>query len=251
MLSAKSEAFIDNLRLYLMASGKKDQEVKEITEELSDHLAEAEKHGKTVEEITDGSPEAYMKSIKEEMKTDYLGLLKSSPIFFLTVLAYFIAGPAIRGEFSINMIQLIGFPVVLCIGLAAYIVFLQKAGKKQYPSRKLFLFAMGAQIVLTVLFLLVLLVGDLLAKPIYEAGTIANAVVLLLCSVIFVSMAVWSKTWFSIIIPLILFGPTFLLEQMNTSVEVALYSSAAVSIMACLLITIWPLFMKRKDQPKL
>ena len=41
-LSDKSRKFIDDLRLYLFSSGKNDQEIKEITEELEDHLHEAE-----------------------------------------------------------------------------------------------------------------------------------------------------------------------------------------------------------------
>ena len=35
-LSDKSKKFIDDLRLYLFSSGKNDQEIKEIAEELED-----------------------------------------------------------------------------------------------------------------------------------------------------------------------------------------------------------------------
>ena len=37
-LSDKSRKFIDDLRLYLFSSGKNDQEIREIAEELEDHL---------------------------------------------------------------------------------------------------------------------------------------------------------------------------------------------------------------------
>ena len=40
-LSREAAAFIDNLHLYLLSSGKKDKEINEIVEELTDHLREA------------------------------------------------------------------------------------------------------------------------------------------------------------------------------------------------------------------
>jgi hypothetical protein len=102
------------------------------------------------------------------------GLIKSAPMFFIPVLAYFIMGPDIRNEFSINMIQLIGFLVVALIELVVYIVFLQKAGKKQYSYWKCFVFGMIAQAVLTMLFVFILLGGSLFAEPLYQAEAFVN-----------------------------------------------------------------------------
>lgn len=249
MLSAKSEQFIDNLRLYLMTSGKKEEEVKEITAELGDHLAEAEKRGKDIHEITGGSPEAYMKSIKEEMETDIAGLIRSAPMFLLTVLAYFMMGPAIRGQFSFNLIQLVGFPVVVLIGAVIYIFFLQNAGKKQYSDRKVFIYAMISYTVLTGLFIVILVGGKFFAPPIYEAGPFMNNMIIVMCTAMFIAMSVWSKTWFSIIIPLVLFGPSFVMERMNLEEETMLYGTAAVSVVTCLAMVIWAFGIKRKKQP--
>ncbi|WP_050183236.1 hypothetical protein [Domibacillus robiginosus] len=103
---------------------------------------------------------------------------------------------------------------------------------------------------LTVLFVLVLLGGSLLEEPIHREGLPANNVILLLCTLAFILIALWSKTWFSVVIPLVLFGPTFFFERSNVSGEAVLYDSAAITIIACLLIAIWPLFIKQKDQPK-
>ncbi|WP_046175542.1 HAAS domain-containing protein [Domibacillus indicus] len=248
MLSEKSEQFIHNLRLYLITSGKKDKEVEDITAELSDHLAEAEKRGKDIHEITGGSPEAYMESIKDELETDYKGLLKSLPVFFIGVLAYFIMGPAVRGGFSVNIVQLTGFPVVVLVGLAIYIVFLQNAGKKQYSDQKMFVYAMISYFVLTALFVAIMLGGNVLAPPIYTAGPLANNIIAALCAIAFIGLAVWSKTWFTIVIPLILFGPSLVMARMELTEETILYGSAAVTIIACLAIMIWPLLMKAKKQ---
>lgn len=249
VLSAKSEQFIDNLRLYLMTSGKKEEEVKEITAELGDHLAEAEKRGKDIHEITGGSPESYMKSIKEEMETDVRGIIKSAPMFLFTVLAYFVMGPAIREEFSINLIQLVGFPVIVGIGTAIYLFLLQNAGKKQYSDRKVFIWAMVSYTIVTGLFIVVLLAGKYAAPPFYEASPFVNNVIIVLCVIAFITISVWSKTWFSIIIPLVLFGPSFVMERMNLEEETMLYGTAAVSVVTCLAMVIWTFGIKRKKQP--
>ena len=100
VLSRESEEFIANLRMYLMTSGKNDQEINEISEELRDHLKEAESRGKTVDTVTGGSPETYLQMISSEMKTDFFGLVKLAPMFILLLIAYFITGSAIRGDLS-------------------------------------------------------------------------------------------------------------------------------------------------------
>lgn len=67
---------------------------------------------------------------------------------------------------------------------------------------------------------------------------------------IFIAASIWSKTWFSIIIPLVMLGPAFFMERINANEETILYGSAAVSIIACLFIIVWPIFMKAKKQPE-
>ncbi|WP_339164155.1 hypothetical protein [Siminovitchia sp. FSL W7-1587] len=64
MLSDKSKAFIENLRLYLVTSGKKQKEINELIDELKVHLIEAEKQGKSIDEMIDCTPEQYMNSLK-------------------------------------------------------------------------------------------------------------------------------------------------------------------------------------------
>ena len=83
VLSKDSQEFIANLRLYLMTSGKKDSEIKEIAEELRAHLEDAESRGKSLDTVTGGSPEAYIKNISNEMTTDFYGLVKIMPMFIL------------------------------------------------------------------------------------------------------------------------------------------------------------------------
>lgn len=69
-LSKESKDFIGRLQLYLMASGKKEKEIEEITEELEDHLLEAERRGKSVQDVVGQSPKEYMEQFSREMILD-------------------------------------------------------------------------------------------------------------------------------------------------------------------------------------
>lgn len=42
MLSKKSEQFLNSVRMELMKRGKKDEDIEAVTEELRDHLTQAE-----------------------------------------------------------------------------------------------------------------------------------------------------------------------------------------------------------------
>src|SRR5690606_23771085 len=170
MLSKKSEAFIDNLRMYLMTSGKNEQEINDLLAELTDHLEEAEKQGRNIEDIIEGTPEQYMTSLKNEMKTDYKQIFKLLPIFFLGVIAYFLMGPAIRGEFELNILQVIGLPTSAAIGLLIYVYFLQQAGKKQYSNKKFILGGMIASAIVTSLLIIILVGGMFFVDPFFKGN---------------------------------------------------------------------------------
>ena len=57
--------------------------LREITEELEDHLYEAELSGKSIERIIGASPKEYMMSISTEMKTDYKAWAKYIPLIII------------------------------------------------------------------------------------------------------------------------------------------------------------------------
>lgn len=245
MLSAKSETFIENLRLYLVTSGKKEKEINELTEELEVHLIEAEKDGKNIEEIIDCTPEQYMNSLKKEMDTDVKSLTKYLPIFFTGVAAYFIMGPAIRGELTFNIVQVIGFPLTAITGLLIYVLFLQQAGKKQFSTKTFFLFGMVASASVTILFILLLLGSTLFVEPFYAASPTVNWIIVAVCSCIFILLAVWSKTWLTIWIPAILFIPDFLYRFSNFSDNAILIIGMATFVSMFIMI-ILSLFLKNK-----
>lgn len=69
-LSTESTRFLEDLKVYLLASGKNELATNEIVKELEDHLIEAEADGKSVRAITGDSPADYIQSISKEMAFD-------------------------------------------------------------------------------------------------------------------------------------------------------------------------------------
>lgn len=69
-LSTESTRFLEDLKVYLLASGKNELATNEIVKELEDHLIEAEADGKSVRAITGDSPADYIQSISKEMSFD-------------------------------------------------------------------------------------------------------------------------------------------------------------------------------------
>lgn len=249
MLSAKSEFFIENLRMYLMLSGKNDQEVKELTEELKDHLIEAEKNGRGIDDIIDQTPEQYMASLKQEMRTDYKNLIKLLPLYFLGVIAYFLIGPAIRGEFELNIIQIIGLPILAMLGLGVYVYFLQNAGRKQYSKKKLFLGGVVASGTVTTLAILIVVASTIFVNPIYTGGTTTDVIVIMICSCIFIVTAIWSKTWVPIWIPAFLIIPDVFTRFTNWNIEKILLIQIASFLLMFVVIflNLWLIGKKKKE----
>ncbi|MGG0720586.1 hypothetical protein ABE096_23910 [Robertmurraya massiliosenegalensis] len=248
MLSTKSEEFIDNLRMYLMISGKNEREIKELIGELQDHLIEVEKSGRSIEDIIDQSPEQYMSSLKKEMKTDYKSLIKFLPIFLLSVIAYFLMGPAIRGEFELNLIQVGGLPIIALFGLAIYVYFLQQAGKKQYSKKKFFIGGMIASAIVTLTTILILVASKIIVDPFFIGNTIADIIVIVICCCIFIMIAIWSKAWLPIWLPTILFIPDVFSRFTNIGIEAQLMLSISSYLLMfiVLLLNLW-IAEKRKN----
>jgi len=67
-LSTESTRFLEDLKVYLLASGKNELATNEIVNELEDHLIEAEADGKSVRAITGNSPADYIQSISQKKR---------------------------------------------------------------------------------------------------------------------------------------------------------------------------------------
>lgn len=209
MLSKESEQFLVELRLYLISKGKNDKEINEITEELEVHLMEAESEGKDVTHIIGESPKQYMKSIGESMKTDYRQMVGLIPMMILLLAAYFSIGPAIEGKFSLSKGILLIVFIAGLIGMMIYGVLLFKVLPKFFQSKWGYVLTIGTSFLVTGLGVVVLLwYKEQHFKSIYIATPFQNILIIVICMVIFIASALYTKTWFTILIPLLIsIGP--------------------------------------------
>ncbi|WP_203332109.1 HAAS domain-containing protein [Planococcus beigongshangi] len=249
VLSKDSQEFIANLKLYLMTSGKKDSEIKEIAEELRGHLEDAESRGKNLDTVTGGSPEAYMKNISSEMTTDFYGLIKLMPMFILLLIAYFMTGSAVRGDLSFSLLKLISFPIIGAAGIGAYILAFRKMASKKWSRKKEFTILLCIQLITVGLLSAVLFADIFYFEPFYIPSREVMWVIAAIGVIIFIIGAIWSKTWITIIIPLFLIAPDFIMTFMDIDETTGLYVNMGTFVGGFLLFMAYLLIQNKKQNP--
>lgn len=256
MLSKKSEQFLIELRMHLMSKGKNDSEINEITEELEDHLLQAEAEGKDVTHIVGESPKQYMKSIGESMKTDYRQIVGLVPLFLLLLAAYFSLGPAIEGKFSLSGVMILIISIGAVVGTLVYGALLFKVLPKYFHSKWSYILLIGTMLLFTGMGVAVLLwynAQDF--QPVYTATPLQNNLILALCIVIFIAAAIYTKTWFTIIIPLFLsMGPIasrLIPEDVNEDPTMILYTIILLAVISVIAIFVLIRRKKKQKQPTL
>ncbi len=103
---------MEELRVYLFSSGKKEDEIDEIVEELEVHLLEAEEQGKPIEKVVGDSPKAYMEQLSSVMDIDTKTWFKYALIIILGSFSFKIIGDLLRGELSYSILAIIGHIVI-------------------------------------------------------------------------------------------------------------------------------------------
>lgn len=228
-LSKKSRDFLDDLAVYLMSSGKSEGEVKEVVEELKDHLEEAERAGKGVDEVVGQSPKDYMQHLGSEMTFDVKGFVKIIATLIPNVFAYIIISNFIQGEMTFSTVQLIGFPLVAILFLLAVSQAFRnmsvrtKAGKLKNGVTYMALAAMPMT-----LFLGLMVLDIFVETPTIVFGPTGQLVLFGLAVVTLLVFSVWMKTWINVIIPILLFGPQFALAQTSLPLEQQLIFSMLI-----------------------
>lgn len=249
VLSRESEEFIANLRMYLMTSGKNDHEINEIAEELRGHLEDAESRGKTVDSVTGGSPQTYLENISNEMKTDYFGLVRLAPMFILLLIAYFITGSAIRGDLNFSLLKLIAYPAIAILSIGAYIYFFRKMSVANYSKKKELSIFIALQVIITLSLMAVLFMDIFFFEPFYIPSREMMWVIAALGALVFIAGAIWSKTWFTLILPLFLFGPDFILQFLQYSETTELIISASGLYLGMAVVVLILYWQNKKQNP--
>ncbi|HEK9102731.1 NADH dehydrogenase subunit [Bacillus pfraonensis] len=201
MLSTKSEQFLIELRMYLLQRGKKDEDINAIVEELEVHLTEAESRGQSVDHIIGKSRKQHMKNIGKELPTDKEGLLVIIPAAILVIIAYMCFAPALRGEFKIsqNILLFGSLPVFLTIAIFAVVFF--KGLPKVYPSKKNSIILLITTQFITIggWFGFYFWLDGRLDTDYFVATTMQNYAIASVCLLIFISFALYTKSWATIL----------------------------------------------------
>lgn len=221
-VSKESRDFLDRLSVYLFASGKNENEIREITGELEDHLHEAEKKGKSVEDITGLTAKQYMDQIAKEMPFDKMGVFKYALVLIFGAIAFYVMGDAINGTMDYSWIILIGLPVmVLLYGGMIAKLFKYTAGKV-FSKKKEFTLLMVLGGVPLVGMGAVVFLDQFLEVRTISFGTTGRMVAFVLCALILIGISIWSKTPIMIILPIVVFVPQYFIERSSWSEETQL-----------------------------
>lgn len=230
-LSKKSRNFLDDLAVYLMSSGKSEEEVQDVVAELKDHLEEAERAGKSVDDVVGQSPKAYMQHLGHEMAFDGKGFFKIIAMLVPNVFAYIIIGNFIQGEMTFSTAQLVGFPLVAVLFLLAAAQAFRnmsvRSTESKFRNTITYIVLAGMPMML---FLGLMILDIFVETPTIVFGPTAQLVLFGLAVITLLLVSIWTKTWINLIIPLLLFGPQYALAQTKLPLEQQLIFSMLILV---------------------
>lgn len=246
-LSKEAELFIENLHLYLLSSGKKEKEIKEIVEELSDHLQEAEANGKNISDVTGESPKEYMESLAREMQTDLKEWGKLLPYVFISLIAYTLIGKIILGENQISLLVGIGSIIICFFMLGMYIVLFRYIAARNISNKKTIGLVIPFQLLVTGLFFVLMLYGNNFG-PVYMMDTLANQILFFIIPFVYLCwFAWWSKSWV-VFVPVLIYLPDLIARPLSISEEMKSIISSIILMVIMMAYFIWSICKGKKQQ---
>lgn len=246
-LSKEAEAFVENLHLYLLTTGKKEKEIKEIVEELTDHLQEAEANGKNISEITGESPKAYMESLAKEMQTDLFEWGKLLPHVFISLIAYTLIGKIILGENQISLLVGLGSLFICVFMLGMYVVIFRFVSSRNVSNKKTFALVFILQLLITGLFFVLLFYGNNYG-PVYMMDTVTKQILFFIIPFFYLCwFAWWSKSWV-VFFPIILYLPDLLIKPFPMTEKIKTLASSIILFVIMFGYFIWIIRQGKKAQ---
>ncbi|EZH66645.1 hypothetical protein DH09_12060 [Bacillaceae bacterium JMAK1] len=248
VLSKASQQFLENLRVYLFTSGKRESEINDILQELTEHLTDAEREGKSTEEIVGQSPKAYMESLSSEMNRDYRAWgLKIIPMLLLGATSFLFIQDLLQGKFAYSIIQITGYLLFIISFLGGVLIAFNYLAK----SKKSFIKEMtllGIPVLLSMLILIGALILDQnVVSPMIEFGIVGQSLLSFLMIIFVISFSFWARTF---ILPIILIAfhlPPILLAYTPLTTDI---QSLLATVIAFGVIILYLMFMNDEDDKK-
>lgn len=244
-LSVHSQEFLANLRLYLMSSGKNEEEIESIITELNDHLLQAEAEGKDVNDIIGQSPKEYMKQLSKEMPFDRKDILKYSLMVMMGAIAFIMLGDVIRGGIEASLLQLISYPVIILAFLVLIALTFRRIAASSGNKTLMWTLLGLVTIVPTVLILGLLLLDNVVETPTVTFDATWNMIAAVVAVLLIIGLSIWTKTWVMIIIASIVFVPDVILNGTGFQESTKIITSSMLIVLG---MGVYLFFMWKKDK---
>lgn len=221
-LSKKSKKFLEDLRIYLFSSGKDENEINEVVEELEAHLSEAEANGKSIEKIIGDSPKAYMQSVSKEMPVDYKTWIKYMFLFIFGTFTFLIADDLLEGNVAFSVLESVGSLLITIFSIIMLFVLYKFISSRSLSNKKMFpLLAVWAILNIS-LFVALIFLDRVVETPMIEFGFWGSIILGVLVMIFIIGVTIWAKTLILIVVITFTTLPEYFLNMTNLQIEMQL-----------------------------
>ncbi len=209
-LSTESTRFLEDLKVYLLASGKNEQATNEIVHELEDHLIEAEADGKSVRAITGDSPAAYIQSISHEMAFDSKQAFWTIMQVYLGASSFLYLQNLLNGTTTYSILLVGGFLLISAVYLTTLALLFRKDALRDTARPRLLRYGIHGSVHLLLIVGLLIVNGLIDSPKITLSPSVGWLIGALLIAWILITA--WkTKTWILPIAVFVFFVPQLLL----------------------------------------
>lgn len=204
-ISKEGEKFILNLNMYLVSTGKSEDEIKEFIEEAEQHLILGELEGKSVKDIFGNSPEEYAKSVADELSFNKKDLIETIFIFIIGFGTWIFLSKIKNGIVIMSAMEAILVPLIYLITVIMLVVL---ARKFAFKDKK---FSIGI-FVLFLLNICALVIIGLIGRDMEQSIVINKSIVsIIVVALILISLVVSKKigAWF-LMLPFVFYIPSII-----------------------------------------
>ncbi len=204
-ISKEGEKFILNLNMYLVSTGKSEDEIKEFIEEAEQHLILGEREGKSVKDIFGNSPEEYAKSVADELLFNKKDLIETIFIFIIGFGTWIFLSKIKNGIVAMSAMEAILVPLIYLITVIMLVVL---ARKFAFKDKK---FSIGI-FVLFLLNICALVIIGLIGSDMEQSIVINKSIVsIIVVALLLISLVVSKKigAWF-LMLPFVFYIPSII-----------------------------------------
>ncbi|MFD9625269.1 HAAS domain-containing protein [Peribacillus muralis] len=169
------------------------------------------------------------------MSFDYTRSLKYILIILFGASSYLIMVKALNGGIEFSVLELIGYPLAGLLSIVVYMISFRymASHKLSMVKQSVLLSALG--LISIALFAGVIIISGMYSTSFMKFDNTGNVIAVIVAISIFISLSIWSKTWVSIIIPILLFGPVLILDSTDFQENVKQVLSTVITMLGIML----------------